>query len=94
LPGVTPITLDVTDAKSVAAAAEAAGDVTLLINNAGSSTGASLLDGPKSDPAAVAMLALDELAAGNTEILADDTSRQIQARLSGGVTALYPQFAS
>src|SRR3984957_6283866 len=49
LPGVTPIALDVTDAASVAAAAEATGDVTLLINNAGSSTGASLLDGPMAD---------------------------------------------
>jgi NAD(P)-dependent dehydrogenase (short-subunit alcohol dehydrogenase family) len=49
LPGVIPIALDVTDAASVAAAAEATGDVTLLINNAGSSTGASLMDGPMAD---------------------------------------------
>ena len=35
LPGVTPIRLDVTDAEAIAAAARAAGDVDLLINNAG-----------------------------------------------------------
>ncbi len=45
LPGVKGVRIDVTDPASVAAAAEAAGDVTLLINNAGSSTGADLLDG-------------------------------------------------
>ncbi|RZU76269.1 short-subunit dehydrogenase [Micromonospora kangleipakensis] len=44
LPGVTPVRLDITDPGSVAAAAELAGDVTLLINNAGVSTGADLLD--------------------------------------------------
>ncbi len=49
LPGVIPIALDVTDHASVSAAAEATGDVTLVINNAGSSTGASLLDGPMAD---------------------------------------------
>jgi NAD(P)-dependent dehydrogenase (short-subunit alcohol dehydrogenase family) len=35
LPGVVPLRLDVTDPSQVAAAAEAAGDVTLLVNNAG-----------------------------------------------------------
>jgi NAD(P)-dependent dehydrogenase (short-subunit alcohol dehydrogenase family) len=45
LPGVTPIALDITDAESVAAAAKSARDVNLLINNAGSSTGADLLTG-------------------------------------------------
>jgi len=190
LPGVIPVALDVTDPASVRAAAEATGDVTLVINNAGSSTGASLLtgpmedielemnthyygtlavarafapqlaaggggamlnvlsvlswvsfpgsgaycaaksaawsltnalrvelaeqgtqvaalhvgymdtdmvrkvDAPKSDPAVVARLALDELEAGGVEILADDISRQGQAGLSGGVTRLYPQFAA
>ena len=49
LPGVTPIALDITDPASVAAAAAAAGDVSLLINNAGSATGASLLDGSLAD---------------------------------------------
>ncbi|NBD25262.1 SDR family oxidoreductase [Paenibacillus glycinis] len=45
IPGVIPIKLDITNAEEVAAAATAAKDVTILINNAGSSTGASLLDG-------------------------------------------------
>jgi NAD(P)-dependent dehydrogenase (short-subunit alcohol dehydrogenase family) len=189
LAGVTPIQLDITTPESVAAAAAATGDVSLLINNAGSSTGASLLTGPlddirlemethffgtlavtrafapqlaaqgggailnvlsalswfsfpasgaycaaksaewsltnsirqelaaqrtqvsalhvgymdtdmtrhvsapKSDPAAVAQQALDELEAGHAEILADETSRQVRAALSGGVGSLYPQFA-
>jgi len=189
LAGVTPIALDVTDPASVAAAAEATGDVTLLVNNAGSSTGAALLDDsladielemnthfygtllvtrafapqlaagggggvlnilsvlswlnlgaggaygaakaaewsltnglrlqlagqgtqvtalhvgymdtdmvreldvPKIDPAVVAKLALDGLAAGAVEVLADDTSRRVQRGLAGGVAALYPQFA-
>ena len=189
LPGVTPVALDVTDPASVAAAADATGDVTLLVNNAGSSTGAALLDGsladielemnthfygtlrvtrafapqlaagggggvlnilsalswvnlgtsgaysaakaaewsltnglrlqlagqgtqvtalhvgymdtdmvreldvPKVDPAVVAKLALDGLAAGAVEVLADDTSRRVQRGLAGGVAALYPQFA-
>jgi NAD(P)-dependent dehydrogenase (short-subunit alcohol dehydrogenase family) len=45
LPGVIPIALDVTDIESVAAAAAVARDVAILINNAGSSTGSSLLTG-------------------------------------------------
>ncbi|WP_333767918.1 SDR family oxidoreductase [Streptomyces sp. IBSBF 2435] len=45
VPGAVPITLDITDPGSVRAAAEQAGDVTLLVNNAGSSTGAAILDG-------------------------------------------------
>jgi len=189
LPGVIPVTLDITDPASVAAAADATGDVTLLINNAGSSTGARLIGGPlddielemrthffgtlavtrafapqlaaggggavlnvlsvlswfssadsgaysaaksaewaltnalrleladqgtqvtalhvgymdtdmarhvtgpKSDPAVVARLALDGLAAGLSEVLADDVSRRVQQGLAGGVAALYPQLA-
>jgi NAD(P)-dependent dehydrogenase (short-subunit alcohol dehydrogenase family) len=49
LPGVIPVQLDITDPESVARAAAAAGDVTVLINNAGVSTGASLLTGPMDD---------------------------------------------
>jgi NAD(P)-dependent dehydrogenase (short-subunit alcohol dehydrogenase family) len=189
LAGVRPIRLDITDAASVAAAAARATDVTLLVNNAGISTGASVLtgdyadlrrefdthvfgtldvirafvpvleangggtvlnvlsvlswvtfpgiggygaaksaewsmtnalraelaprgirvsglhvgymdtdltrgvDAPKSDPAAIATLTLDQLAAGATEILADDLSRQVRAGLAGGVAALYPDVA-
>jgi NAD(P)-dependent dehydrogenase (short-subunit alcohol dehydrogenase family) len=45
LPGVVPLQLDITDPASIAAAAATADDVTLLINNAGISTGANLLAG-------------------------------------------------
>jgi NAD(P)-dependent dehydrogenase (short-subunit alcohol dehydrogenase family) len=45
LAGVTPIALDITDPASVAAAAQAASGVAILVNNAGSSTGSSLLTG-------------------------------------------------
>ena len=45
LPGAIPLQLDVTDPASVAAAAAVATDATLLINNAGSSTGSPLLGG-------------------------------------------------
>ncbi|MFB5675888.1 SDR family oxidoreductase [Paenibacillus terreus] len=44
IPGAIPVKLDITNPQEVEAAASAAKDVTLLINNAGSSTGASLLD--------------------------------------------------
>jgi NAD(P)-dependent dehydrogenase (short-subunit alcohol dehydrogenase family) len=189
LPGVTPLALDITDPASVDAAAAATGDVAILVNNAGSSTGASLLTGeladirleldthflgtlavtrafapqlaaqgssallnvlsalswlnlpaagaycaaksaewsltnalrqelaaqgtrvtalhvgymdtdmtrhldvPKSDPAVIAKLAIDGLVAGDAEVIADETSKQVLAGLSGGVAALYPQFA-
>jgi NAD(P)-dependent dehydrogenase (short-subunit alcohol dehydrogenase family) len=188
LPGVIPIQLDVTDPASVVAAAGEAADVTLLINNAGSSTGADLLtgdldkiqleldthyfgtlsvirafaphiaangggtilnvlsalswfstpatgaysaaksaewsltnavrqqlaeqrirvsalhvgymdtdmtagiDAPKSDPAAIAKLAVDGIVADDYEIVADETSRNVRAGLSVGVSALYPSL--
>ena len=189
LPGVTPIALDITDPESVAAAAAAARDVAILVNNAGSGTGASLLTGdladirlemdthvfgtlavtrafgpqlgeheqsailnvlsvlswvslpdvgaycaakaaewsltnalrqelaprgtrvtslhvgymdtdmarhvtaPKSDPADIARMALDAIEAGETEIVADELSKQVLAGLSAGVRGLYPQVA-
>jgi NAD(P)-dependent dehydrogenase (short-subunit alcohol dehydrogenase family) len=189
LPGAIPVALDITDPASVAAAADATGDVSLLINNAGSSTGANLLTGSladielemnthffgtlavvrafapqlaahgggavlnvlsvlswvsfpdsgaysaaksaewsltnalrqqlagqntqvtalhvgymdtdmarhvtsaKTDPAVVAKLALDGLAAGQPEVVADEISQQVERGLAGGVAALYPQFA-
>jgi NAD(P)-dependent dehydrogenase (short-subunit alcohol dehydrogenase family) len=49
LDGVTPIALDVTDPASVEAAAAAARGVSILVNNAGSATGSSLLTGNLSD---------------------------------------------
>jgi NAD(P)-dependent dehydrogenase (short-subunit alcohol dehydrogenase family) len=48
-PGVVPVALDITDPGAVAAAAALAGDVTLLINNAGTSSGGSLLTASDSD---------------------------------------------
>ena len=45
LAGVTPIALDITDPAVVAAAAQAASGVAILVNNAGSSTESSLLTG-------------------------------------------------
>ncbi|MFE9692070.1 SDR family oxidoreductase [Micromonospora sp. NPDC005806] len=188
LPGVTPVLLDITDPASVAAAAKLAGDVTLLVNNAGVSTGADLLEGdlaqirlemethylgtlsvvrafaptiaangggtilnilsalswitfpqvgaysaakaaewsmtntlrtqladrgvrvaglhvgymdtdmtarvtaPKSDPADIARIAVDGIEADRYEIIADETSRQVLAGLSGGAAALYPDL--
>ena len=49
VPGAKALALDVTDPASVAAAAAATVDVTLLVNNAGSSTGADLLTGDLAD---------------------------------------------
>lgn len=188
--GAIPIAVDVTDPVSVAAAAKTAGDVTLLINNAGVAADVNLLtddldgahremdtnyfgtlamirafapviegnggggilnvlsvlswvslpdsggycasksaawsmtnavrvgladrgivvtalhvglmdtdmgagfDGPKASPSDVAAQALDGIAAGVYEVLADDTSRVVQAGLSHGVAGLYPQFAN
>ena len=189
LPGVTPIALDVTDPASIAAAAAQIHDLAILVNNAGSSTGASLLTGdlndvrleldthffgtldvirafaprlaeqgqsavlnilsalswvsfpdggaycaaksaewsltnalrlelagqgtrvsglhvgymdtdmargvsaPKSNPADIARIAIDGIAAGDAEIIADDFSKQVLAGLSAGVAGLYPQVA-
>jgi NAD(P)-dependent dehydrogenase (short-subunit alcohol dehydrogenase family) len=45
LPGVVPLRLDITDADEVRAAADAAGDVTLLVNNAGVSHWTDLVTG-------------------------------------------------
>ena len=190
VPGAVPIRVDITDHDSVRAAAEQAGDVTLLVNNAGISTGASVLEGelsdwqrefdthvlgtlamsrafapvlagnggggilnvlsalswfsfpasaaysaakaaewsltnalrvqlaeqgtqvtglhvgyvdtdltagvtaPKSAPADVVQAALAGFEAGEFEVTADDTSRQVKAALSQGPAALYPQLAA
>ncbi|WP_394428103.1 SDR family oxidoreductase [Streptomyces sp. SGAir0957] len=48
-PRAVPLALEVTDPASVEAAAREAGDVTILINNAGVSTKASFLDSPLDD---------------------------------------------
>ncbi len=44
---------------------------------------------PKLDPADIASLALDGIAADEYEIVADDLSRLVQA---GGVAGLYPDL--
>jgi NAD(P)-dependent dehydrogenase (short-subunit alcohol dehydrogenase family) len=189
LAGVIPIALDVTDPASVAAAAARVDDLAILVNNAGSSTGASLLTGdladvrleldthffgtlavirafapqlaaqqhsavlnilsvlswvsfpnsgaycaaksaewsltnalrqelapagtrvsalhvgymdtdmarhvtaPKSNPAEIAKIAIDGIAAGDAEIIGDELSAQVLAGLSSGVAGLYPQLA-
>jgi NAD(P)-dependent dehydrogenase (short-subunit alcohol dehydrogenase family) len=49
LPGIVPLQLDITDPESVRRAAEQAGDVNLVVNNAGVSTRATLIDGPIED---------------------------------------------
>ncbi|MDT5065213.1 MAG: hypothetical protein QOK02_1368 [Mycobacterium sp.] len=49
IPGVVPIQLDITDPESVRRASEQARDVNVLVNNAGVSTRATLLDGPLED---------------------------------------------
>ncbi|MCZ2806005.1 MULTISPECIES: SDR family oxidoreductase [unclassified Modestobacter] len=49
VPGVEVLRLDVTDPGSIAAAAAAAGDVTLLVNNAGLTTRADLVTGDLAD---------------------------------------------
>ncbi|MFF2999410.1 SDR family oxidoreductase [Streptomyces sp. NPDC057950] len=49
LPGAVPLAVDITDADSVARAAEVAGDATLLINNAGISTHVGLATGDMGD---------------------------------------------
>lgn len=48
-PDAVPLALEVTDPAAVVAVAEQAQDVTILINNAGASVGASYLDSPVED---------------------------------------------
>ena len=45
------------------------------------------------DPADVARITLDGLAAGQPEIIVGDVTKTVLAGLSGGLAALYPQFA-
>jgi hypothetical protein len=41
----------------------------------------------------IAKIALDGIEQDKYEILADDLSHQVQAKLAGGVSAIYPQLA-
>ena len=79
-PRVTALTLDVTDSRSVSAAAEAARDVTVLINNAGIVRGASVLERDSSNlreeletnlfgPLALASVFADQIADKNGAIV-------------------------
>lgn len=99
LPGAIPVALDITDPASAAAAADSAAGVTLLVNNAGAGTGASPLDGDLEKLRLemdthffFAVTAVDGIAAGDYEILADELSQKLQGALAGGVTALYPDL--
>ena len=65
LPGVEVLSLDITDEAAVTAAAAAAGDVTLLVNNAGIITGENLVTG---DPAAI-RLEMDTHFYGTLEVV-------------------------
>ncbi|MFE9768102.1 SDR family NAD(P)-dependent oxidoreductase [Streptomyces sp. NPDC005808] len=47
---------------------------------------------PKSQPADIAREALDGIEKGAFEVLADETSRQVKAAVSGDITNLYPQL--
>ncbi len=47
------------------------------------------VDAPKSGPTDIARIAVDGIANGAYEIVADDASRQAQAALAGGVSVLY-----
>jgi NAD(P)-dependent dehydrogenase (short-subunit alcohol dehydrogenase family) len=50
------------------------------------------IDAPKGDAAVVAALALDGVQAGAYEVVADEVSKNVRARLSADVTVLYPQL--
>ncbi|MGW1887409.1 SDR family oxidoreductase [Streptomyces sp. NPDC001970] len=54
---------------------------------------AAHVDAPKVSPESVAALALDGVETDAFEVLADETSRQVKAALSGDLGALYPQLA-
>lgn len=48
------------------------------------------IDAPKNDPARVAAMAVDGIAADAYEVLADDMAHDVRAKLSGPLTTLYP----
>ena len=51
------------------------------------------LNVPKSSPDDIARRVLDAVEAGESEVLADDVSRNVKAALSGDLTLLYPALA-
>lgn len=52
------------------------------------------VEGAKSDPADIARLALDAVAAGEYEVIADDVSAAVRGQLPAGVAGLYPALAT
>jgi NAD(P)-dependent dehydrogenase (short-subunit alcohol dehydrogenase family) len=50
------------------------------------------LDVPKEDPRDIVVAIYDGLEAGEPEVLADETSRQVKQALAGPLPALYPQL--
>ncbi|WP_438495720.1 SDR family NAD(P)-dependent oxidoreductase [Paenibacillus sp. IHBB 3054] len=50
------------------------------------------IQAPKANPKDIARIAIDGIEAGLYEIVADDTSRNVQQGLSGGISSLYPQL--
>jgi len=52
------------------------------------------IDAPKSTPESVAAQALDGIASGAFEVLADDFTREVKAGLAAGVDVLYPQLTA
>ena len=55
---------------------------------------AAQVDAPKADPREVARLTVDAVAAGDYEVLADATSRQVKSLLSGDLTTIYAQLTA
>ncbi len=51
------------------------------------------IEAPKTAPEIVAGLALDAVAAGRYEVVADEVSRRVRSALSGDVALLYPTLA-
>lgn len=79
-PGVVPLALDVTDAASVALAAATASDVTVVINNAGISNGASVIG-----PDTTALREVFEVNFFGAVDVADKFAPVLQANGGGGL---------
>jgi NAD(P)-dependent dehydrogenase (short-subunit alcohol dehydrogenase family) len=86
VPGVVPLKLDVTHDKEVVAAARAAGDVTLLVNNAGiARPGGFLAEGAVDwarEQFEVNFLGPLRMARAFAPVLADEISRKVHRGLS------------
>jgi NAD(P)-dependent dehydrogenase (short-subunit alcohol dehydrogenase family) len=89
---IVPLMLDVTDDNSVAAAARAAADVSIVVNNAGVNLNTPVLDAPLADIRGEVETNL--FATGQFEVLADETTRTVKAQLSHDLTNLYTQLAA